>query len=60
MTPVGLTNAGVHAQPGSSSTATGMLPAAESILVDTTTVATDVTVVVTASDGTPVHGGADR
>jgi prepilin-type N-terminal cleavage/methylation domain-containing protein len=50
--PVTLSNP-VFTPSGQQLTATGMLPAAESILVDTTTVATDVTVVVTASDGTP-------
>ena len=50
--PVVLSNP-VFTPSGQQLTATGMLPAAENILVDTTTVATDVTVVVTASDGTP-------
>jgi prepilin-type N-terminal cleavage/methylation domain-containing protein len=50
--PVTLTNP-VFTPTGQQLNATGMLPAAESVLVDTTTVATDVTMVVTASDGTP-------
>jgi hypothetical protein len=50
--PVTLSNP-VFTPSGQQLTSTGMLPAAEAVLVDTTTVATDVTVVVTASDGTP-------
>ena len=53
VTPLALSNA-VFTPTGQQLSATGMLSAAESILVDTSTVASDVTAVVTTSDGTPV------